>query len=306
MTSTCVTIGCAVESRHQDKNTPSRTFCSSLCATSHKEMLSGQITSSDPLYRTIETYYASSYDEAKDYTSVEFQLVCKTLANLMRDHYRGEIRLALSPMSYTSVHAALVDSYKSNKTDRARLVKSIIGSFMNYVKTMRAAADVWRKIPLPESVTILLLSLFNWMTFEQGQAEIRRWMPENTSPNVILFRAVTKMSQRDPFVTMPKIDYSSTLVQSFPPASTPDQRQALVNQSGGVALSYHLYATRNFGPDTEVDYFYFLKKALDAGAQKVLVYHENELKLLDLAELEDNARNAIPYNPRYTTWKSSD
>lgn len=249
----------------------------------------------------ISSYYRASYDENKDYSPIEFHAFCYHLTETLRNHYVGTLRVALPELSLLSLNGALVDTYKSNTEDRSRLIKAIIGSFMNFVSVMKDAMNQWRRKEVPEGTLVLLASLFQWMTFEQGIVEMKRWMPTTTSPPVVLFRAVTKMSRADPFITMKNIDYSSTLIRVFPTEDAA-ARQRRLNEEEGQALNYNIYAIRSYGPESELVDFSFLTKAQGLGAEKVLVSRDNKLELLDLTELYESASRQSVYTPRYVPW----
>jgi len=265
-------------------------------------MLSGQITRDHPLYGTILSYYQAIYQEDKDYNEVEFHAFSYQLTETLRNHYVSTLRLPMPELSYNSLSNALVDTYKSGKDDRARLIKSIIGSFMNFVFVLEATMNKWREKEVPESTLQFLIGLFQWMTFEQGIHEIKRFMPTANSPPVVLFRAATRMSQSDPYITMTNTDYSSTLVRSFPTTEDPVARLNRLRQEGGKMLNYNMYAIRSFGSESDLFDFSFLTKATGLGAQNALVSRDMKLELLDLTGLQQIATDQFVSIPRYVRW----
>lgn len=298
----CVNIGCNLDALHHDRNRPDRTFCSQECFEAHKEMLSDQIKRDHPLYNIISSYYRGSYQEDKDYTELEFHGFCYQMSEEMRDYYVVKLLLPMPELSYNSFKNALVDTYKSNKDDRALLVKSIIGSFMNFVFVLINAMDKWRENDVPEITRVTIVSLFQWMTFEQGINEIKRWMPTATSPRVVLFRAATRMSKDDPYINMPNTNYSSTLVRMFPITEGEAARQRRIRQEDGKILNYNIYAIRSFGSESNIIDFSFLTKAKDLGAEKVLVSKDKRLELLDLKDLHKSATLHVVYMPNSVPW----
>ena len=264
-------------------------------------MLGGQITRDHPLYSVISSYYRSSYDEAKDYTVPEFHLVCSHFSKAMENYYNETLRVPLSTLSYNSLYNALLDTFKSDQEDRAHLIKAIIGSFMNFAFIMNNAATIWRQKNVPEETFLVLVSLFQWMTFEQGQAEIKRWLPI-WKPPVVLFRAATRMSTADPFINMANIDYSSTVVNAFYLENTNAAKQEKLRQTGGQMLNYDTYSVRTFGPESDLADFSFLLKAQEAGAERVLSPYHGGLKTVELTDLYKSATKGNVRIRQYASW----
>jgi len=298
----CIAPGCDSIARLRSAHQADHVFCSAECGIRHSELVQGQITKDDTIYQTMKGYFGSYYHENLN-SDVSIHWMCHTLAAALQNEHNAMLQYPLSNASFNALEQALFDKYKNGKEDHVYLFKEVIGSFMNYSHTLKQAREKWQDARVSLSTQNLLLSLFNWMTHPQAQAEFARYLPSGMFEPVILFRGVTGMNIADPYITRPAIDYTSTVVKPFESTLSVSARERIGKDSeGGAIIGWTAYSYRLYGRDTELFDLSFLDKAINSGAKSAIVYQGNEMQTLNLNELRESAKDGTAYNPRYSKW----
>ncbi len=301
----CTAIGCKAGAQFKSKRDEPHPFCSQGCADEFYSMIDGQITSNSEVYRQMEIIYNSYYDEDKDYNEFGFLDMTFQLTNFLASKYAERLGKPLDNVSRTSFETSLSQTRGFPKPERQKLIKGFIGSFMNFVHTLHNAYEAWTEKGLQDSTKVFLISLFVWATLPQGADLILHGLPNGVPfQPTILFRAPTRMSDRDPYINQTGVDYSATFIAQFPPELTLADRQAFMEKSGGRLLRHDVYTNRMFGSEADLKNLTFLQKVKDNGVKSILTWQHSDMRVISLAELDDAISFRKGYQPRYATWGS--